>query len=134
MVPVPDRWIAALAALGIVAMFVVQPMVTAGTQVQVFRENQLLHTLDLAQETRHTVAGRLGPVVIEIASGRARIVEYQSPRMIGTRTGWIQHSGTVAACVPCGILIRIESPPTEEQHDQHRKMAYPLQPFDAVGY
>lgn len=79
-----------------------------GQRVIVSRDNQPILSLPLDQPVVREVAGRLGPVQIEVADGRARLLEYQSPRLIGTRTGWIERAGQVAACVPCGVVLTLE--------------------------
>ncbi|MBF0627931.1 MAG: NusG domain II-containing protein [Magnetococcales bacterium] len=113
--------------MGITALAIVVSGVTAhgkpGKQAVVFRDNRPVLTLPLSQDTKKELAGRLGPVTIQVEQGRVRLLEYQSPRMIGTRTGWIQGAGRTTACVPCGVLVRVEGQPENT----------PDQGFDAVS-
>ncbi|MEO5377042.1 MAG: NusG domain II-containing protein [Magnetococcus sp. DMHC-6] len=106
-----DRWLALFLALAIVALgwLTKQP---AGATVTVFVNNRAVKTLNLFQKQSIQVDGRLGPVTIETGDGHARLLEYQSPRLIGTRTGWIQSAGAIAACVPCRVVIQINTAPT----------------------
>ncbi|MBF0186935.1 MAG: NusG domain II-containing protein [Magnetococcales bacterium] len=78
-----------------------------GEEVVIFRNAQRIEALPLDQPAKRSLPGRLGPVEIEIRDGAARLREFESARMIGTRTGWISATGEIAACVPCGIMIRI---------------------------
>ncbi len=88
-----------------------------GSRLQVFRDNRLVATHALGGTAGWSVDGRLGPVIVEIRQGQARLREYRSPRLIGTRTGWIGRAGQVAACVPCGVLIRVEGGPSPADAD-----------------
>lgn len=103
-----DRWIMGISAILIGGFAWQMAHRPAGQQVVIQRNNQTILTLPLTQNTKKEVTGDLGPVAIEIDNGRARLLEYASPHMIGTRTGWISATGAMAACVPCGILIRVE--------------------------
>ncbi|MBF0135687.1 MAG: NusG domain II-containing protein [Magnetococcus sp. DMHC-1] len=101
-----DRWVMAGTACMILGLGVIlygHP----GSRLELFRDNRLEMTLPLDEHRTVRIAGRLGPVTVEIVQGQARLREYQSPRMIGTRTGWIRNSGQVAACLPCGVLIKV---------------------------
>ena len=104
---VGDRWLMALSALTLLA-FLWSGSGVVGSEVIIHRDNQPLMTLALGRDSIVTVASRLGPVKIEIKAGRVRMLEYNSPRLIGTKTGWIQHSGEIAVCVPCGILLQVQ--------------------------
>ncbi|MBF0127809.1 MAG: NusG domain II-containing protein [Magnetococcales bacterium] len=101
-----DRWLLGLTGPGIVAFGLV--MAAPGSRATVFLDNHPLMTLALDRDATLEVAGRLGPVTIQVERGRIRLLEYDSPRMIGTRTGWIQGAGRTIACVPCGILVQVE--------------------------
>ncbi|MBF0284289.1 MAG: NusG domain II-containing protein [Magnetococcales bacterium] len=82
-----------------------------GRMVQIYRDNQPVAQLALEKNGETTVEGRLGPVRVEVAEGRARLLEYASARMIGMRTGWVSRAGQAAVCIPCGVLLRIDGPP-----------------------
>ncbi|MEO5347166.1 MAG: NusG domain II-containing protein [Magnetococcus sp. YQC-9] len=102
-----DRWLMGVSALAILAgMFLT--VSRPGQSAVVMRDNRPVLRLALDRDIRTEVEGRLGPVVIQVEQGRIRLLEHRSPRMIGTRTGWIQGAGRTAACVPCGVVIRVE--------------------------
>jgi hypothetical protein len=102
-----DRWFMVISALALITYAWVS-QAGVGEAVTIHRNNQPIMTLTLEKESTTEVEGRLGPVKIEIKNGRARLLEYNSLRLIGTRTGWIQDQGEIAVCVPCGILIQIQ--------------------------
>ncbi|MBF0455735.1 MAG: NusG domain II-containing protein [Magnetococcales bacterium] len=116
-----DRWLMALSALLLIG-YAGFGAGQRGTLVTIHRDNQPLNRLALAEDSSLLVAGRLGSVTVEVKGGRARLLEYDSPRMIGTRTGWIEKAGEIAVCVPCGILIQIqgeEANPTSSKLNSH---------------
>ncbi|MBF0447699.1 MAG: NusG domain II-containing protein [Magnetococcales bacterium] len=102
-----DRWIMLFSALTLAA-YAWSTTGQVGERAVILRDNQPLMTLQLNKNNLIDVEGRLGPIKIEVNKGRVRLLEYASPRMVGTRTGWIQHSGEIAVCVPCGILIQVQ--------------------------
>jgi len=102
-----DRWLMALSAITLIAFAGVRPG-GVGEEVIVHLDNQKLMVLSLKKDSSTNIDGRLGPIKIEVKSGRARLLEYKSLRLIGTRTGWIKSSGEIAVCVPCGVLIQIQ--------------------------
>ncbi|MBF0178431.1 MAG: NusG domain II-containing protein [Magnetococcales bacterium] len=105
-----DRWVILISALAIAALMVAM-MRMPGNRATVYRDNQPILTVAMDRDLTTEVTGRLGPVRIQVEGGRIRLLEYDSPRMIGTRTGWIRDAGGTTACVPCGILIRVEGEP-----------------------
>ncbi|MBF0293861.1 MAG: NusG domain II-containing protein [Magnetococcales bacterium] len=111
-----DRRTILTTALAIVALGVVMARMP-GNRATVYRDNRPILALSMDRDLTTEVAGRLGPVKIQVEGGRIRLLEYDSPRMIGTRTGWIRDAGGTTACVPCGILIRVEGEPGEETRE-----------------
>ncbi|MBF0310815.1 MAG: NusG domain II-containing protein [Magnetococcales bacterium] len=118
-----DRWLVLGSVLGIIAWISAMLQAQPGSRVGIFQENRLVATLPLDQERTLSLAGRLGEVRVQVEKGRVRLQEYQSPRLIGTRTGWIQRRGEMTACVPCGVFLRIEGVP----------QAGEVAPFDAIS-
>ncbi|MBF0613625.1 MAG: hypothetical protein G8237_00740 [Magnetococcales bacterium] len=113
-----DRVTMALSGMAIVGLML-STRGDPGQRGVIYRDNRPLMTLTLNQDQKKEVSGKLGAVTIQVEQGRIRLVEYNSPRLIGTRTGWIQEVGQISACVPCGILIKVEGarpkqPPTVE--------------------
>lgn len=54
------------------------------------------------------LAGRLGPVRIEVAGREARVACSPCPGQQCVETGWISSPGEVSVCAPSGVWIRIE--------------------------
>ncbi|MBF0400946.1 MAG: NusG domain II-containing protein [Magnetococcales bacterium] len=119
-----DRWIILLSALLIGGFGWQISSRPPGQQAIIERDNQIILTLPLSHNQRQEVQGRLGSVAIEVEDGRVRLLEYASPRMIGTRSGWISRSGAMLACIPCGILIRVEGGSTAPADNQ---------PYDSIA-
>nr|CRH07831.1 conserved exported protein of unknown function [Candidatus Magnetococcus massalia] len=102
-----DRWIVVVGLFSVV-LLLTMPLSAMGQMVEIYLHNQKVATLPLDQQHRQQVVGNLGPVTIEIDPEQgARLQEFESPRMVGVRQGWIQRGGEMAICVPCGVFIRI---------------------------
>lgn len=43
-----------------------------------------------------------------LLDGKARVAEATCPDQVCVHTGWLQHVGDTAACLPAGILITVE--------------------------
>ena len=115
---VADRWLMLLSAMGILLLGF-NLTSTPGARAGIFRDGKRVMTLMLNRSQTITVEGRLGPVEIDVDgdNGRIRLREYLSPRMIGTRSGWISSRGQAVACVPCGILIQVEGDAATPDYD-----------------
>lgn len=121
-----DRAVVGCSALAILLLGWQSTLAAPGREAVIHRDNRPLMTLPLDHDRRLTVDGRLGPVAVEVAAGRIRLLEYASPRMIGTRSGWIGDAGEIAVCVPCGILIQVNG-------QRHDRAASPGHRFDGIA-
>ncbi|MEO5365006.1 MAG: NusG domain II-containing protein [Magnetococcus sp. WYHC-3] len=101
-----DRWLLGGSAL-LLLWWISAPRPPPGDLLLVHSPLAAPQWLPLTPPREVTVAGRLGPVIIQLEPGRARLREFASARLIGTRTGWITHRGQMAACVPCGVMIQL---------------------------
>ncbi|MBF0418667.1 MAG: NusG domain II-containing protein [Magnetococcales bacterium] len=105
---VADRWLAFLCAL-LVMGACIETLGDSGEEIVVIRDAQAKETLwPLGRDKVSQVQGKLGPVQVEVRDRRVRLLEYRSPRLVGTMTGWIHRAGQVTACIPCGIVIQIK--------------------------
>ncbi|WP_130470071.1 NusG domain II-containing protein [Candidatus Magnetaquicoccus inordinatus] len=102
-----DKLVLVVTLFYILIYIFLQTSTTQGNYTEIYLDNKLLKTLQLTYNQKTEILGHLGVVVVEIDSMRARIVEYKSPKMIGTRTNWISGSGAIAACIPCGVMVKI---------------------------
>lgn len=64
-------------------------------------------TSPLSADAKLTVDGILGPVVVSIEGGAVRVVESGCPDQVCVRTGAVRTSGSVIACVPNGVVVRV---------------------------
>lgn len=64
-------------------------------------------TLPLSGERRIHVHGPLGDSVIEVRDGRVRFVSSPCRGKQCVHSGWLSHSGELAACLPNGILLSV---------------------------
>lgn len=119
-----DRWLMGCTLLLITGLALSLSLTPPGEQAVIQRDNQTILTLPLSRNQQVEVMGRLGPVTIQVQEGQVRLLEYASARMLGTRSGWISTSGSLVACVPCGILIRVEGN-SGERNQTH--------PFDGIA-
>ena len=64
-------------------------------------------TLSLSRDTLFSIPGRMGPVTVEVAGGRACIARSPCPGQDCVRAGWIGSGGQSSVCMPSGVLIRV---------------------------
>ncbi|MBF0134419.1 MAG: NusG domain II-containing protein [Magnetococcales bacterium] len=103
-----DRWLMLISALGVMGpcWWTLQSQPEG---MVVIRDAQAYETVwPLSQNTTMQVVGRLGPVTVEVQDHRVRLLEYQSPRLVGTMMGWIGRPGQMTACIPCGVIIQVK--------------------------
>ena len=79
----------------------------AGKTVQIFQGKTLVMELPLKQDRHITIQGPLGPTVVEIHDGRARVVSSPCTGKQCIRAGWLSRAQDSAACVPNHVLVLI---------------------------
>ena len=77
------------------------------TAVRISASGQQDITLPLSGERRIHVHGPLGDSVIEIHAGRVRFVSSPCRGKQCVHSGWLSHSGELAACLPNGIMVSV---------------------------
>ncbi len=80
-----------------------------------------IYRYNLNENRKITVEGELGEVVIEVKDGNIRMLEDESPRQIGVKTGWVSMAGFSIICLPCKVSATIVS----DQNSDDK-------PYDAV--
>ncbi len=66
------------------------------------------HTrLPLREAAELTVEGALGPTVIRVEEGAARVVEDPGPQQLCVRVGEIRRPGQAAVCLPNRVVVEI---------------------------
>jgi hypothetical protein len=93
-----------------------------GSRVVVEREGKVIFTAPLDEERTVELAGRLGSTRLAIRHGSVCILDSPCPRKICIGMGSITRTGELLACVPNGLLVRIDGGPGA----QNSKPAYDL--------
>jgi hypothetical protein len=63
--------------------------------------------VELAQDARFEVRGRIGPSRLEIRDRQVRFVDSPCVGRYCVHAGWLSRSGQVAACLPNGIVVEV---------------------------
>ena len=96
--------------LGLSACLALMPLVFSGgrpDKALIRVDGKLVTEIDLAVKKLVTVEGPLGPTVIAIDTGRARVVSDPSPRQYCVLQGWLARAGDIAICAPNRVSIQI---------------------------
>ena len=102
-----DWWIIGAAALLTLALWLWPRSPGSAATVTVTTPTEEL-VLPLAEDARLTLTGRGDiSVTVEIAGGRVRFLESGCTDRLCVDSGWLSAPGTGAACVPAGILLRL---------------------------
>lgn len=76
-------------------------------EAQIRRDGVLVAAYPLNDDRTVTVAGALGPTVIRIESGRARVVSDPGPRQYCVKQGWLSRPGEMALCAPNHVSLSL---------------------------
>lgn len=77
------------------------------SQAQVRRDGVLIAAYSLNEDRTVSVDGELGPTVIRIESGRARVVSDPGPRQYCVKQGWLSRPGEMALCAPNRVSLSL---------------------------
>lgn len=108
-----DRLVVGLLILAAIASFGLLAGGEPGERLIVERDGRILFTAPLAAEQEITLAGPLGPTVLAIRHGAARILNSPCPHKDCMAMGPAVRRGDLLACVPNRLLVRIEGGETE---------------------
>lgn len=61
----------------------------------------------LADDARYPIAGRTGPLIVEVAHGEVRIAESNCPQKVCVGMGAKHHAGDWIACVPNAVAVEL---------------------------
>lgn len=104
----PGDWaVVGISALSVAASF---PLVWQGGTAEkavVKRDGEVVAELDLARKRTLEVAGAIGPSVIVVEPGRARVAADPGPRQYCVRQGWLKRPGEIAICAPNHVSLQI---------------------------
>jgi len=107
--------IVALLALAIYAFIQLRGQDRSAASAVVSVNGQTVRRIDLLQAVaeppqEYTVQGPLGPTVIQVRQGEARIISSPCPDKICVHMGWQRIPGQSAICLPNQVILRIEGP------------------------
>ena len=71
-------------------------------------QGQAERTFPLDHAETISLTGAYGPLTIETAPGKIRVLEVTCPDQTCYKTGWIERSGQVIVCIPNQLVIRLE--------------------------
>jgi hypothetical protein len=99
---------------------------TEGNWAVVYIANKKFAWYPLTSEAKQvSIPTRIGPVVIEIGAGSARVVHSPCPNQQCVKTGKIRHSHAEIVCLPARILLTLEG---QDEYEQKKSRV------DAITY
>lgn len=114
-----DRCILALLLLVCAALFRQAALAPPGRTLIVEKSGRVIFTAPLDQPRTAVLKGPLGETLVRIEDGHACVVSSPCRNQVCIGMGRITRSGQMLACVPNGILVRIEG-------ESEEKAAYDL--------
>ena len=110
----PGDWLAIAAGLAATAATASgQWGQAAPALAQVRLDGRIVAELPLSGNHRIAIDGalaQLGPTVIEVKAGRARIASDPGPRQYCVHQGWLSRAGSVAVCAPSHVTLQLVGP------------------------
>lgn len=103
-----DGVVVGLATLGIAALYVAlwAPQ-SDGLEVEIWHAGDRLQSVSLDADHLLEIDGSLGKSRIEIKQGQARFIASPCHNKVCILSGWQQHAGDMAACLPNQLSLRI---------------------------
>ena len=92
------------------SLFLFKPQYTAGQTVVIRAKGQIVAELPLHAPRTLDIAGTMGNSVIEIVTGKARVIGDPGPRQICVKQGWISRSGDALLCLANQVTLEIPGP------------------------
>jgi hypothetical protein len=102
-----DRVVVGVLALAVAASFPLIWQEGVAEKAVVRRDGEIVAELDLARRRTLEVAGAIGPTVIAVEPGRARVAADPGPRQYCVRQGWLKRPGEIAICAPNHVSLQI---------------------------
>ncbi len=84
-----------------------------GQTVVVEQDGKVMARRSIADEDTLRIEGPLGVTTIEIAEGKARVLDAPCPHQLCVKTGAILKAGAMVVCVPNRVVVRIEGHPKD---------------------
>lgn len=113
-----DRLLVALLLAATLASFALLGRGSAGARLVVERDGAVIFTAPLNSDRQVRLSGTLGDSLLVIKAGRVCFREAPCRNRVCIGMGEVGRSGDLLACVPNGLLLRIEGPaPGESGYD-----------------
>ncbi len=106
--------IGALLLLSSLSFFGLAAFRDDGQTVVVEQDGMVIARRSIADEDTLRIAGPLGVTTIQIAEGRARVLDAPCPHQLCVKTGAISNAGAMVVCVPNRVVLRIEEHSKDE--------------------
>ena len=105
----PDKvLIGSLLILSVSSLFMLAAFRGVGQAVVVEQDGNVVIRYPMEAEDTLRVEGPLGVTTIEIARGRARVLDSPCPYKLCVKAGAIGKAGELIACVPNRVVVRVE--------------------------
>lgn len=102
-----DVVVVVLSAVLVAAAFPLLWQSGSSEKAIVRRDGVVLAELPLTAGRTISVAGAIGPTLIEVQPGRARVLSDPGPRQYCVKQGWLTRPNAVAICAPSHITLSL---------------------------
>lgn len=86
----------------------------AATEVVVLSGREEVVREPLGEQKKFGVKGPLGTTVVQIKSGKVRVISSPCPQHICMAEGWINRPGEIIVCAPNRVVVKLESPKADK--------------------
>ena len=76
-------------------------------QLEIYVQGKRQYVFDLLDNKVIDIPGRLGISRVEINNGKARIIKSVCSTQYCVRSGWLENSAGLLACLPNGVSLRM---------------------------
>ncbi|MEO7558260.1 MAG: NusG domain II-containing protein [Gammaproteobacteria bacterium] len=80
---------------------------TQGEQARILRGGQQIALVSLHEHRHLSIAGVLGPSLLEIKDGKIRFIDSPCRNKQCVHSGWVSLGGEFAACLPNRISVQV---------------------------
>lgn len=105
-----DYIVLLLGLLLVFSLFLLRLPDRAGQTLLVRAKGQIVAELPLHTRRTLSIAGSMGNSVVEVASGKARVIGDPGPRQLCVKQGWISRAGDTLLCLANQVSLEIPGP------------------------
>jgi len=77
------------------------------SQLEIYVNGEKRYIYNLSENNTISVEGKLGESVLEVAEGKVRFIQSPCNTQFCIRSGWHEHAGGLAACLPNGVSVHL---------------------------